>query len=356
MTQPFPTQLPQSRVPDPQSAPSLRWGILGPGWIADRFVSALLANTQQRVTAVGSRRTEASRAFAERFNIDRWHSGYEALVSDPNVDIIYVATPHTTHFEHAMLALQAGKHVLVEKPFATNTADASTLITVARSRGLYCAEAFWTFHLPKFDVLRQLRDDGVLGEINTTIADIGEYFTPDHRIFNPALGGGPLLDLGVYALSLTSWFMGPGLDLTAHGQPHPSGVLQQISVSLRDAGLNQGVVHTTLANHTPTQAYVGGTAGSIRIDGAFYQPGAFTLCDVSGSQSLRYEEPAIGHAALFYEAAETARAVSEGRLESAYWSQDESLEVARLIDLTVASTAAHTTSAPTPATATQEKP
>ncbi|MGO1538921.1 MAG: Gfo/Idh/MocA family protein, partial [Leucobacter sp.] len=309
---------------------------------------ALLRNTRQRVAAVGSRRTEASQAFAERFDIDRWHVGYEALVSDPNVDIIYVATPHTSHFEHAMLALQAGKHVLVEKPLATNAADAVTLTTEARSRGLFCAEAFWTFHLPKFDVLRQLRDDGVIGEINTTIADIGEHFTLDHRIFNPALGGGPLLDLGVYALSLTSWFLGAGLDLTAHGQPHPSGVLQQISISLRDAGLNQGVVHTTLANHTPTQAFVGGTAGSIRIDGAFYQPGAFTLSDVTGSRSLRYEEPAVGHAALYYEAAEAARAVSEGRLESAYWSQAESLEVARLIDLTVASTAAHT--------ATQEKP
>lgn len=340
----FPAHLPQSRVPDPREAPPLRWGILGPGWIADKFTSALLANTHQRVVAVGSRNESASRAFAERYDIARAHVGYESLVADPGVDVIYVATPHTAHFEHAMLALTAGKHVLVEKPFATNAADARALAAEARSRGLFCAEAFWTYHLPKFDVLRQLRDDGVLGEIRTTLVDFGEWFPLEHRIFDPALGGGPLLDLGVYALSYASWFMGPGLELSAQGQPHPAGVLQQITISLQDVDRNQASIHTSIATNTPTEALTAGTLGSVRLGGPFYQPGSFTLSDVHGANTLIYEEPQVSHAALFYEAAEVARAVSEGRPESSYWSLDDTLEVSRLIDLTVAELSTHRSS------------
>jgi predicted dehydrogenase len=187
---PFPSTLPEPRTPDPRTAPALRWGVLGTGWIAERFTSAVHRHTAQRVVAVGSRSQGSARAFAEQVGAARAHPSYADLVSDPEVDVVYVATPHHLHAEHALLAIDAGKHVLVEKPFTLDAASAREVAAAAAARGVFCAEALWTLFLPRYDVVRQLLADSALGDLQTVLADHAEWFGPEHRIQRPELAGG----------------------------------------------------------------------------------------------------------------------------------------------------------------------
>ena len=204
-----PVALPPARTPDPREAPSLRWGILGTGWIAEKFATAIHKHSSQRIAAVGSRSIDSATEFARRFGIERGYGSYEALVSDANVDVVYIATPHNAHLPNALLTLQAGKHTLVEKPLALNADQGTRIAEVARDRGLFCMEAYWTAFLPKFDVLRQLLDADVVGDITAVVADFGEWFSASHRIHRPELAGGPMLDLGTYLISFVLDVVGP---------------------------------------------------------------------------------------------------------------------------------------------------
>ena len=152
----FPTSLPKSRIASPMQAPALRWGILGSGWIAEQFIASVRAHTRQEIAAVGSRSQDKADAFAQMWEIATAHGSYEALVADPGLDVIYVATPHNMHHEHVLLALGSGKNVLVEKPMALNRAQASEMVALARQKGVFFSEALWTYFLPKFDVLQQV--------------------------------------------------------------------------------------------------------------------------------------------------------------------------------------------------------
>jgi predicted dehydrogenase len=212
--------MPASRILDPTAAPPLRWGVLGTGWIAGRFTGSLRRNTRQQVVAVGSRSVASAKAFADEAGIGRAHGSYDDLVADPEVDVIYVATPHNHHHRHALLALDAGKHVLVEKPIGLNAAEAAEIAERATERGVFCAEALWTFFLPRFDVVRQLLDDGVLGDVRTLMADHGEWFPDTHRILRHDLAGGALLDLGTYPLAFASWVLGEPERIMAVGQAY----------------------------------------------------------------------------------------------------------------------------------------
>jgi predicted dehydrogenase len=310
----FPTALPQPRTPDPRAAPTLRWGIIGPGWIAERFVGALQRNTRQTVLAVGSRGADRSAAFARKHGIERSYGSYESLLADPDVDVVYVATPHNAHYPLAKLAIAAGKPTVVEKPLALNASQATELRDLAAANGVFLLEALWTLFLPKFDVIRQLLADGVFGDIHTVLADHGEFFESDHRILRQDLAGGPMLDLGTYPVSLAQFVLGAPTEIQAVGRAHPAGVNGQVSAIL-GTDPAQAVVNTTVFANTPTTGAICGTSATLAIPGPFYQPGPMTLTSVSGA-SLTFDEPAIAHDGLFYEAAEAARCISEGRIES----------------------------------------
>jgi len=327
----FPTALPAPRTPDPMDAPALRWGVLGPGWIAERFIGALQRNTRQQVLAVGSRDIDRSRPFAAAHGIERAYGSYAQLLADPDVDVVYIATPHNAHYPCARLALDAGKHTLVEKPIALNADQAAELAELARSRGLFLMEALWTMFLPKFDVIRQLLESGALGEIRTVQADHGEYFADDHRILRHDLAGGPLLDLGTYPISFATWVLGPPERVLAAGQPHPAGVNGQVAAVLSDAGRNLASLTTTVFSNTPTTAVIAGTAATLTIPGPFYQPGDMTLTSVTGDV-LTYTERQVGHEALCFEAAEVARRIAAGELESPLRTLDQSIATMRVID------------------------
>jgi predicted dehydrogenase len=314
--------LPVARTPDPRDAPALRWGILGPGWIAQRFVEALHANTTQRVVAVGSRNADRGAAFAARWSLPASHDGYQALFDDPDVDIVYVATTHPSHRDNAIDALNAGKHVLVEKPIAMDAAGARDVAAAAARGNRFVGEAMWTTFLPKFDVVRQLLDDGALGDVRTVIADHGEFFTPDHRIYDPALAGGPLLDLGTYPIALAHMVFGSFTSVIARGQPAVEGLTGQISAILSDAAGNQASLHTTILSDTPTSATISGTDATLVIDGPFFMPGPFAVSRHRGhpgdrGRVLHYDErPGAQADGLHYAAVEAARLITDGRTES----------------------------------------
>ena len=291
----FPDRLPDSRIADPMQAPPLRWGIMGTGWIADQFIRSVQAHTRQVIAAVGSRDAAGARGFADRYGIATAHGSYVDLMGDATLDIIYVATPHTAHRDHALMALQAGRHVLVEKPIALDHAQAADIVQAARSRNLFLAEALWTYFLPKFDVIDQILSGGILGEIKSVHTEYGEYFTRDHRIFNPALAGGPLLDLGTYPVSLLARLLGPADRVVGLAQDDAAGVHGQLAVTMANAQGNLGTMATTLYGITPTNAAIVGTKATIRFGSEFNLPGPFTLASADGTRRLDYVEPPGRH-------------------------------------------------------------
>jgi predicted dehydrogenase len=326
------TALPSSRVPDSRDAPVLRWGIMGPGWIAERFTESLQAHTGQVIGAVGSRSLNRSKAFADTFNVPAAYGSYEELAAAPDIDIVYVCTPHTGHHAAALLAIEAGKHVLVEKPLGLNADQARDIAGRAEAAGVFAAEAMWTFFLPKFDVIRQILDAGTLGSITTVVAEYGEHFDPSHRIFNPDLAGGPLLDLGTYPLALVTEVLGSPQQLAAMGQPHQSGVNAQLSAMMTFDGGAQAMVNTHVHNFTPTAAIVVGSEATLTIDGPFNKPVGFEVRFPDGTR-LRHDEPAGGHfEGLHYEAAAVARAIGAGSREASQRTLAASIRTLEVAD------------------------
>jgi predicted dehydrogenase len=311
----LPTSLPAPRTPDPMDAPPLRWGVLGTGWIAERFAGALQRHTRQEVYAVGSRSAATAREFAARRGVPTAYGSYADLVADARVDVVYVATPHNYHHQHARLALEAGKHVLVEKPMCVSAKEVRDLQELAQERGLFCMEALWTLFLPKFDVLRRVWEQGLLGEVGAVLADMGEHFDPGHRIWRADLAGGPLMDLGTYPLMLTTWLLGPPAEVSAVGTSAADGLNVQAAITLRSRADQLAVLHTTQLGNTPTTATIQGSAATLEIEGPFYQPGPFALRGVDGTV-LRWDEPRTAHEALHFQAAEVARRVGAGETSS----------------------------------------
>lgn len=316
------------------SAPSLRWGVMGPGRIADVFALSLRAHTTQRLTAVGSRTAARAAEFAGRHGIDGIHSSYGSLAADPEVDVVYVATPHAFHAECALLAIEHGKHVLVEKPFAMNAEEAERVAAAASDRGVFAMEAMWPRFLPATDVIRQVLADGLVGEPRVVLADLGEHFAPDpaHRLFDPALGGGALLDLGVYLVSFASFVLGRPERISAVGSFTETGVDARATIVLRGPGERHAHLFTTLEARTPTLAVVTGAAGVLEIHAPFYVPPRLVVGRHGGDAVQVEFEQRTPHDGLCFEAAEAARSIGAGRTESALMPLAESVEIARTVD------------------------
>ncbi|KIQ19883.1 Gfo/Idh/MocA family protein [Rhodococcus sp. MEB064] len=323
--------LPQSRVPDPRDAPTLRWAILGPGWIATRFVESLHRNTSQQVVAVGSRTAARAEQFALAHGIERAHGTYDAVFTDDAVDIVYVATPHTEHRAHALAAIAAGKHVLVEKPLAVDAAGAAEIADAAGAAGVFAGEAMWTRFLPKFDVIEQVLSSGVLGPIHTVLADHGEFFTRDHRIYDPTLAGGPLLDLGTYVASFAYSVLGRPDTVYATRRPATEDIDGQISAVLSGPD-GHAVLNTTILTDTPTTATVCGRDGTLTIPGPFFMPGSFAVT-MRGGGTVEYDEqPGLQVDGLHYAAVDAARTIDAGRRESSIHPLSDAVATLDIID------------------------
>lgn len=328
-------RMPTPRTPDPMDAPTMRWGILGPGGIARTFGNSLRSGTRQEIVAVGSRSAQRAEAYAQEFDVAHTHTSYEALVTDPDVDIVYIASPHSEHLDHARLALSAGKPVLVEKAFARSAAEAEEVFDLARERGLFAMEAMWTRFLPHIDVLRQILEQGLLGQVDVVFADHGQRLYPGGpaRLSQPELAGGALLDLGVYPVSFASFALGPFATITATGTLTDLGVDAREAITITNAAGAQAVLHTTMTAKTPCTASVSGPGGRVEIDTVFYTPTQLRLYDGAGEHVGTFDSlPEDAGKGMHFEAAEAARCLAAGTTESDLLPWDETLRVMTAMD------------------------
>jgi predicted dehydrogenase len=331
----FPSALPAPRTTPLRGAPVLRWGVLAPGEIAGDFVRALHTHTTQRIHAVGSRSLERATAFAGRNGIDRSYGSYHQLVEDPDIDIVYISSPNSAHRPLALLAIAAGKHVLVEKPMGVTAEDVALIRDAARGAGVFAMEAMWSRYLPQTDVIRQLLDDGVLGDIELVTADFGANFMdePDGIVFRPELGGGVLRDIGVYPLWFSSFVLGAPVDIVAAGSFAPSGVDGRAAMVMTAASGAQSILHTTMFADTPVTASISGTGARVEFDSPFFMPGAFTLHGTDG-ESLRWRDETglAGRDGLAWQAAGIAQHIDDGLTESPIHPLDETVSILGTID------------------------
>ncbi|ETX13174.1 hypothetical protein OCH239_12960 [Roseivivax halodurans JCM 10272] len=252
----------------------LRWGLLGAGWIAQRFAADLRFGTTGRVSCVAARHPEHARRLAERYGADAVE-GAAALVSRPDVDVIYVATPAHLHMEHCLLALSRGKPVLCEKPFALDAGQARRIAETAKAEGLFCMEAMWTRFLPAMTELRRLAGDGGLGEIRQVNATLGFPNVESPRtatLTDPARGGGALLDLGVYGISAVHDLLGPPQSVAARQILSKTGSLRDVAIVMQHAtGLS--TICASHATRLSNRLEVSGTEGWAELDAPFIQAG-----------------------------------------------------------------------------------
>ena len=298
-------------MPDNTVTP-LRWGILGTGWIAGLQTSDLLANGFT-VSAVGSRTLEAATAFAAEHGIQRAHGSYEELVADPDVDVVYVSTPHPFHAENALLALVAGKHLLVEKVFAMNADQARGVVELAEEKNLVVLEAMWTRFLPHMVRVREILASGAIGDVRTLIADHAQRLSSDpaHRINNPALGGGALLDLGVYPVSFAFDVFGAPTSVVAHSSQTSTGVDRQTAVILGYADGQHAVLQCAVDTPGPVAASILGTDGWIEIGPVWYAPTGFTRYNAAGEVVEEFQRETVGRG-MEYQAWEVERLICAG--------------------------------------------
>jgi len=321
-------------VPDPQDAPPLKWGIVAPGGIANKFADAVRDFTAGTVVAVGSRDAGRAADFAEGHGIPRSYGSYADLVADDEVEAVYVASPHSGHREHALLAINAGKHVLIEKALARNSSEVEDIFAAAQQHRVFAMEAMWTRHLPHMaEVLRRVAD-GAIGEIVTLAADHGQALDlpNDHRLKSPELAGGALLDLGVYPIAFCVDLLGAPVEVKALGRLTDTGVDGHVSLVLDYGGKTLAVLDTTLWTKTPTTAVVSGTEGSIEIDGDFYAPNRTRLRKADRSRTVVEEWGGPIDNGFQFEAAEVARCVADGKQESARMTWASSRAVIGVLD------------------------
>ncbi len=322
---------------EPVSAPlavdrPVRWGILAPGRIASAFAANLTETDQAELAAVGSRSLESARAFADRHHAARAYGDYRALVEDPDVDVVYVASPHGLHHEHVLLALEAGKPVLCEKAFALNSTQAGELVDVARDNGLFLMEAMWTACLPLVRRLRQLVFSGEVGTVRQVRADLG--FLVDRpatdRMFDPALGGGVLLDMGIYPLTLAHLFLGAPDRVAALGTLSELGVDLDVAVTQAYAGGAVAALTASMTSQSPRTATISTDRGLLDFPPGFHHPSQVTWTNGEGEVTT-FAEPLLG-TGLAHEVLEVVRCLRAGEIESPLVPHAQTLSLMAQLD------------------------
>ena len=312
---------------------TLRWGILGAGGIASTFTSDL-QGAGLTVSAVGSRDLAKAREFADRAGVPGAHGSYDDLVADPEVDVVYVATPHPFHAENALLAIAAGKHVLVEKAFTVNATEAETVYAAARRAGVVALEAMWTRYTPQSARLRAVVRSGVIGEVRLlTAVHVQSLPTdPRHRLNDPALGGGALLDLGVYPVSFAHDLLGAPESVTATATLSDQGVDARVGIQLGHGSGATSQLYAALDASGRNTASLLGTEGRIDVDDTFYAPGGFTVRDSDDAVVERYDADEGGLRGMQHQALELEGVVAAGERESPLLTAADGVDVMRTMD------------------------
>lgn len=315
----------------------IRWGILATGTIAAEFAADLQLLPDAELVAVGSRSQESADAFAARFGIPRAHGSWEALAADDEVDVVYVATPHSAHFAAAELCLKSGRAVLCEKPFTLNAGETRQLVELAQERGLFLMEAMWTRCNPAFRRVLELIAEGAIGTVGAVLADFNVVSAtgPEHRMRNPALGGGALLDLGVYPLTVAHAVLGMPNQITARAALTPEGVDANTGLLLGWEGGAMAALTCGLDAETGHRAVIAGDLGRIEIAPPFFRPDRFTLYRNDGTEAgeAGQEHTVPRHGTGYtHEAEEVMRCLRAGLTESPLVPWRTSVEVMDILD------------------------
>ena len=307
------------------------WGILGPGGIARAFAKDLTYLEGHTVGAVGSRSLANAQVFANDFGGTAYGS-YEELVNDSTIDAIYVATPHPAHHDNVILALNSGKPVLCEKPFAVNAAEAQAMVDAASHNKVALMEAMWARFLPHYAKVREIIASGVLGPILSIHADHGQRLADQNipRLVDPHLAGGALLDLGIYPISFAHMILGNPLSINSSAVMTDKGVDAQTSMIFTYESGAQSVLTTTMIEQTPCRAVVAGLHGWLEIDRTFYNPASMRVILNDGSVT-QYPSTYTGHG-LREQAESFKQLVQSGKLESEILSWQDTIDIMKTMD------------------------
>ena len=316
--------------------PRTRWGIAGTGWISRTTIKDLHLVENIEVVAVSSRQQETADAFAAEEGIERAYGDYARMLEDPDLDVIYIGTPHGSHFPMAVAALEAGKHVLGEKPLGVDAGQARELAALARQRGLFLMEAMWMKFNPMIRTLQKTVADGAIGELRWMQAGFGFAvpYDPANRFWDPAQGGGALLDVGIYPITLTHLFTGPPDRISSEGTINPDGVDKRVLVNLNGRDI-QAQLSTSIEHMLTPRATLAGTTGFIEVDLPFWVSGGFTVWPEGvrpgGPEPYEVREPieGVGYVPMFRH---TSQCVLDGLTESPLHPLSATIEVLDTID------------------------
>jgi predicted dehydrogenase len=346
----------------------VRWGIIGAGHIARSFARDVIALSDAEVLAIGSRSEAKAKKFADKLGIQRAYGSYQQLAEDNDIDVVYIATPHVFHKEQSLLCLNNDKPILVEKPFAINSAEAREVISLARDRKLFCMEAMWMRFVPAMRMVKKLIDDGAIGEVQMISASLGFYneVDPQSRLYDPNLGGGAVLDLGVYPLSLVVQLMGQPSSISSWAKIGVTQVDEQVAAMLNFSDGRSALISANINATNQNDAFIMGTKSSIHIEAPLYRPVKITVRQYNSpiraminthplanglykSQTIRkaYDlfknlfgrdryrnsiKVACEGNGYGYEADEVGRCLSAGLYESEIMPLDETIAVLEIVD------------------------
>jgi predicted dehydrogenase len=311
---------------------TVRWGILGTGKIAKAFAAALKDTPGAVLAGVASRSIDSAQAFAGEFGAGAAYGSYQALADAPDVDLVYIGTPHPQHAGNALMALHAGKGVLCEKPFTMNLREAEQVVALARLKKLFLMEAMWTRFMPALAEVKRIIASGEIGAVHQVVADFGfkADFGPEHRVYNPALGGGALLDLGIYPLSIAAALLGPVESVRAQAETGATGVDVQTGFTLRHRGGGLSVCSCSLQARTPCELTVSGELGNVRMNTMFHRAQSISVALADGT-SRTVATPFLGNGYV-HEAIEAQRCFHAGLVESPGMTHEETLELMGVMD------------------------
>ena len=310
----------------------IRWGIIGTGWIADKMAEALTVVEDATLAAVASRAKGKSEEFARRHGVAASYGSYEEVAVDPDIDVIYIATPHPYHCANTLMCLRNGKAVLCEKPFAMNEREVLQMISTAREHGVFLMEAFWTRFLPSMDKVLELVASGVLGEVRHIKSDFGAVtgFDPNHRAFNKSLGGGSLLDIGSYPVFLTLLLWGEPDQISAVPHIGSTGVDESLALTFKYGDGRIATLFSSFTVNSTVESHICGTKGRLKLNRWWHCPVPLELTKGEEQpETIQFDYVGNGYN---YEAEEVVRCLRSGRKESDILPLDFSLRLIRLLD------------------------
>jgi predicted dehydrogenase len=310
----------------------INWGILATGRIARKFASDIMLVKDAQLVAVASRSKEKSKAFAREFNISKSYSSYQELVSDKSIDAVYIATPHVFHFENAMMCLEAGKHVLCEKPVGMNSFQLKQMIEKAREKNLFFMEALWTRFIPSYIKYRKLVLGGEIGDIKLIQSDFG-FIAPVHiknRQTDKKLGGGSLLDIGIYPVFLALDIAGEPNHIQASAILNSDGIDESCQVSFTYDQKNiMANLFSSFVINTPVESVIYGTEGYIRLNRRWHAPSSIELKKAGNIEYFDFDKRGFGYE---YEISEVNKCIKEGKNESEIFPLTKSVQLHRILD------------------------